>query len=212
MGRALVLVLATLALATAAAAQTPEGSPKASPLASPTEQISAYTDQVLKVMHDAGFRDLDTPEKLQGAVRKTAIRMFGVSEAAREALGTHWQARTPAERDEFIEVFADLLEATYIAQVNRKGGVRLSYTGEQIKGDRAEVLLNVRTERGSEVQVQIRLVNKAERWLIWDVAFEGVSLIQTYRAQFDRIIKRSSYADLLRQIKSKIDELYRIRA
>ncbi len=205
LGAALVLMLVST---WPAAAQTPS---RPQP-GSPTEQMSAYTDQVLKLLQDAGFRELNTPDKLHEAVRKTVIRMFGVSEAAREALGPHWQARTPAERDEFVELFADLLEATYVAQLNRPGGVRLRYTGEQIQGDRAEVLLTVRTERGSEVKTQIRLIQKNDRWLIWDVAVEGVSLIQTYRAQFDRIIKRGSYADLVRQIKTKIDDLYRVKS
>lgn len=203
-GAALVLVLVTASPTTAQA-------PTASQPMSPIEQFSAYSDQVLKLLQDAGFRELNSPDKLHEAVRKTAIRMFGVSEAAREALGPHWQTRTPAERDEFVELFADLLEATYVAQLNRPGGVRLHYTGEQIRGDRAELLLTVRTERGSEVKAQIRLLQKDERWLIWDVAIEGVSLIQTYRAQFDRIIKRGSYPDLVRQIRTKIDDLYRIR-
>jgi len=200
----LLLVLSATGLATAQA-------PTASTSASPTEQMSTYTDQVLKLLQDAGFRDLNSPDKLREAVRKTVTRMFGVSEAAREALGPHWQARSAAERDEFVELFADLLEATYVAQLNRPGGVRLRYTGEQIQGDRAEVLLTVRTERGSEVKTQIRLVQKGERWLVRDVAVEGVSLIQTYRAQFDRIIKRGSYPDLVRQIKTKIDDLYRAK-
>jgi len=207
LGVALVLVLAATG---PAFAQTP--APQPSQPASPTEQMSAYTDQVLKLLQDAGLRELNTPDKLHEAVRKTAIRMFGVSEAAREALGAHWPTRTPAERDEFVELFADLLEATYIAQLNRPGGVRLRYTGEQIRGDRAEVLLTVRTARGSEVKTRIRLLQKDERWLIWDVAIEGVSLIQMYRAQFDRIIKRGSYPDLVRQIKTKIDDLYRVKS
>ncbi|MGH7353969.1 MAG: MlaC/ttg2D family ABC transporter substrate-binding protein [Candidatus Rokuibacteriota bacterium] len=204
LGAALVLVLAANG---PAAAQT---SPAAQTV-SPTEQLSAYTDQMLQLLQGPGFRELDTPDKLHTAVRKTVIRMFGVSEAAREALGPHWQARTPAERDDFVELFADLLEAIYVAQLNRPGGVRLRYTGEQIQGDRAEVLLTVRTGRGSEVKTQIRLLQKGERWLIWDVAIEGVSLIQTYRAQFDRVIKRGSYPDLVRQIRTKIDDLYRAK-
>ena len=204
LGTTLVLLLAATGPAAAQAPQLAQA-------ASPTEQFSAYTDQVLKLIQGAGFRELDTPDKLHNAVRQTVIRMFGVSEAAREALGPHWQARTPAERDEFVELFADLLEAIYVAQLNRPGGVRLRYTGEQIQGERAEVLLTVRTERGSEVKTQVRLLQKDERWLIRDVAIEGVSLIQTYRAQFDRIIKRASYPDLVRQIRTKIDDLYRVK-
>jgi len=206
MRRFAVAIVVLLAALNPAAAQTP------TPASTPTEQFRTYTDQILKILQNSEFRDLDSPDKLHEAVRKTAIRMFGVGDAARQALGPHWQARTAAERDQFVELFADLIEATYINQLNRPGGVRLRYTGETIDGDRAEVALVVLTKRGSELKVGVRLRAQGPRWLIADILIEGVSLIQTYRAQFDRVIKRGSYAELVRQVRTKIDSLYRVKS
>jgi phospholipid transport system substrate-binding protein len=181
----------------------------AQPSSSPTQQFSAYTDQVLKLLQERDARGLGTPEKMRAAIHASVIRIFGLNDAAREALGRHWQPRTPPERDEFVRLFTDLIEATYIAQLNREGGVRLRYTGQTINGDHAEVTLAVLTRRGSELKVLVKLDAQSERWLISDIAIEGVSLVQTYRVQFERVIRRGSYADLVREIRTKIETLYR---
>lgn len=200
-GRALaVALLAVLAAAPVALAQ-PE---------SPSQQFTNYTEQILKVLRETSLRELDTPEKLQDAVRKTAIRMFGVAEAARAVLGPHWEARTPAEQDDFVELLADFLEAAYIAQLHRQGSVKLRYLDETIEADRARVRLKILTRRDADVDVEAWLARPAERWLIADVVLQGVSIVGNYRAQFDRTIRRSGYAELVRQLQARRDALSRL--
>ena len=119
------------------------------------------------------------------------------------ALGIHWQARTPTEREEFVLLFADLLERTYISQIDLFGGERIRFTGEQVEGDGAIVRAKVITRQGLEVPVEARLLRRAARWLVYDIAVEGISLIGNYRAQFDRIIRTSSYEDLVKRLRAK---------
>lgn len=196
----IVLILWALWLAPPVRAQTQ----------TPSEQFSAYTEQILKVLRDTSLHELDTVEKVQAAVRKTAIRMFGVTEAARAALGTHWEARTPAEQDDFTDLLADFLEAAYIVQLQKQGSVKLRYVAEIIVGDRAAVRLKVLTQRDTDVDVEARLVRRAERWLIADVLLAGVSVVDNYRAQFDRIIRRSGFAELVRLLEARRDALSKI--
>lgn len=194
--RAVVLaLLAVLGLAGPAAAQSPK------------EAIHAYTEKVLAMLRDTSLSEIDSPERLQAALRKTAIRMFGVSEAARQALGTHWDALTPKQRDDFVDLFADLLEVTYLTQVNKPGTLRLRYLDETIDGDRARVGLLVLTRRDVNVPVGVHLVRREERWLVWDVELDGISVVGNYRAQFDRILRRSSYDALVAHLRAKIAEL-----
>src|SRR5207302_1801057 len=80
----------------------------------PPDQLRAYTDQVLKILEDPS---LSLPDR-RTAVRKVASEAFDVSETAKRALGQHWQQRTPAEREEFIHLFANLLEQTYISRIS----------------------------------------------------------------------------------------------
>jgi phospholipid transport system substrate-binding protein len=168
----------------------------------PTEQVRQYTDQVQKILEDPGLRSADKRE----AVRKVAIEIFDVNETAKRALGRHWQARTPGERDEFVHLFADLLERTYISKIDLYGGERLRYTSEAVDGEFATVRAKVITNKGTEVPVEARLLKRGEQWLIYDIAIENVSLIGNYRTQFDRIIRTASFQELVRKLKENRDQ------
>jgi len=170
--------------------------------AGPTDQLREYTDQVTKVLDDPSLPRQDR----RAAVRKIAHEAFDISESAQRVLARHWQARTPAERDEFTQLFADLLERTYIARLDEYGGERIRYVGESIDGELATVRARIVTRAGIEVPVESRMVRRGERWLIYDVLIENVSLVANYRSQFDRIVRSSSYEELVRRLKQKRDE------
>ena len=174
---------------------------------SPTEDMQAYTERVLQLIQDATLREMDTLEALQAAVRKVAIQIFGAPDAAKAVLGRHWETLTPAERDDFVQLFAELLEATYIARMDGTGGVRVRYVGELVEGDLADVRARVFTRKGQEVKVDTRLVRRDGRWLVYDFLIEHISVVGNYRAQFDRIIRRSGYEELVRVVRAKRDEL-----
>jgi phospholipid transport system substrate-binding protein len=187
-------VATLLMLATGASAQ--------STATSPTEELRRYTDRILEVLRRPGL----SPASRRAAVRDLAIEVFDVEEAAKRALGAHWQQRTPAEREEFVRLFRDLLEQTYVARIDEYGGERLRYVNEQIEGDTATVRAVIVTKAGLEAPVEARLLNKG-RWLIYDIRVENIGLIANYRAQFDRVIRTSSYEDLVRRLKSRIQLL-----
>jgi phospholipid transport system substrate-binding protein len=164
----------------------------------PTDTVREYTDAVQKVLEDPALRKEDR----RASVRKIASEAFDVSESARRALGLHWQQRTPAEREEFVQLFGDLLERTYIAQIDLYGGERLRFTEEKLDGNLAIVRAKLVTKQGTEVPVEARMNRKGERWLIYDVAIENVSLISNYRSQFDRIIRQNSYPELVKRLRN----------
>jgi len=165
----------------------------------PTDTVKEYTDAVVKVLEDQSLKEGDR----RAAVRKLATEAFDVQETARRALGPHWQQRTPAEREEFVGLFADLLERTYIAKIDLYGGERLRFLDEKLDGDIATVRGKVTTKQGTDVPVEARMHKRGDRWLIYDVAIEGISLISNYRAQFDRIIRTSSFGELVKRLKNK---------
>jgi phospholipid transport system substrate-binding protein len=168
----------------------------------PTEQVRQYTDQVRKILDDPALRSTDK----RAAVRKVAIEIFDVNETARRALGPHWQARSASERNEFVQLFADLLERTYISKIDLYRGERLQYTSEAVDGEFAIVRAKVITNKGVEVPVEARMLKRGEHWLIYDIAIENVSLISNYRTQFDRIIRTASFGELVRKLKENRDQ------
>lgn len=165
----------------------------------PTDTVKEYTDAVVKTLEDNSLKAADR----RAAVRKLAVEAFDVQETARRALGPHWQQRTPAEREEFVHLFADLLESTYINKIDLYGGERLKFTEEKVDGDIAVVRAKVTTKQGTDVPVEARMNKKNDRWLIYDVAIENISLISNYRAQFDRIIRTSSYGELVKRLRNR---------
>lgn len=168
----------------------------------PIETLRTYTEQVLRVLDDPSLDGQDR----RAAVRRIAIDIFDVTETARRALARHWHGRTPAEREEFVRLFADLLERTYIGRIDQYGGERLRFTGEVVDGKVAVVRALVVTRRGTEVPVESRMHRVGDRWLMYDVLIENVSLVANYRSQFDRIIRTSSFDELLRRLRERSEE------
>lgn len=168
----------------------------------PTDQVRSYTDRVQKVLEDPALTVLQRRE----AVRVLAAEAFDTTETAQRALGVHWQQRTPAERGQFVKLFANLLEQTYVSRIDEYGGEHLEYIDEQVDGDKATVRARIITSKGTEVAVESRVIQKGDRWLIYDILIENVSLVANYRSQFDRIIRSSSYEELVKRLKTKRDE------
>ncbi len=127
---------------------------------------------------------------------------------SKRALARHWQPRTPAEREEFVKLFADLLERAYVSRRSRTtAGEKIAYNGDTIDGDVALVKTKIITKQGTDIPVDYRMLKRNDRWLVYDVVIEGVSLINNYRTQFNKIIQTSSYQALVDRMKNKQNEL-----
>ena len=165
----------------------------------PTEQLRAVTDRVVKILQDPA---LDQTQR-RTEIRAIALEAFDVAEAARRALGPHWTKRTPAERQEFVRLFQALLEHGYLARIGEYGGERVQYVGERIEGEYATVRALILTTKGTQVPVEARVLRHDDRWRMYDVLIENVSLVASYRSQFDRVIRTSSYDELVRRLKAR---------
>ena len=172
----------------------------------PSDQLKTQIDRAVKVLDDlAGKKDTKVQER-RAAVRKIANEIFDFGETAKRSLARHWTPRTPAEREEFVRLFADLLERSYISRIELYGGEKIAYVGETIDGDQAVVRTRLVTKQGTEIPVEYRMRLRDGKWLVYDVVIEGVSLIANYRAQFNKIITTSSYEELVKRMKTKQEE------
>src|SRR5262249_56940877 len=103
------------------------------------------------------------------------------------SLGRHWAARTPAEQKEFVALFADLLERSYISKIEVYGGEKITFSGEAVDGEQATVRTKLMTRQGTDVPIDYRMLRRGDRWLVYDVMIEGISLVSNYRTQFNKI-------------------------
>lgn len=164
----------------------------------PTDQARQYTDQVLQVLRDPALKE----EERRAAVRKVGEEVFDLSETAKRALGRHWQSRTPAEREEFTRLFVELLENTYLSKISLYSGERVRYVSESIDGDFAIVGAKIQRKQGAEIPVESRMLRRGDRWYIYDLSIEGISLVNNYRSQFNTIIQKSSYEQLVQRLRA----------
>jgi phospholipid transport system substrate-binding protein len=173
----------------------------------PTDQLRGRVDRVLRVLEDPALKTDARAAERRAAIRAIALEIFDFRELSQRALARHWQGRTAAERDEFMQLFADLLERSYVSKIETySGGERIQYTGETADGEQATVRTRIVTKTGTEIPVDYRMHRVGDRWLVYDVAIEGVSLVANYRAQFNKIIQTSSFKGLVDKLKVKKEE------
>ena len=173
----------------------------------PTDQLRDRVDRVLQVLEDPALKEDVRAADRRAMIRALAHEIFDFRELSQRTLARHWQARTPAERDEFVRLFADLLERSYIGKIEMySGGDRIQYTSETADGSQATVRTRIVTRSGTEVPVDYRMHRVGDRWLVYDVTIEGVSLVANYRAQFNRIIQASSFRGLVDKLAAKKEE------
>lgn len=178
----------------------------AAPATTPTDQLRQHVERTLRILQDPGRRAEANPDERRAAIREIAESLFNFREMARRVLGPHWRGRTEAERVEFTELFTALLERAYLVRIEEYGGEHIRYDPAAIDGDLATVHTLFRTRRGAEIPIDYRMDLEDSRWLVYDVRIEGVSLIASYRSQFNRIIATSSWAERIRKMKAKIAE------
>lgn len=172
-----------------------------------TDQVRAAVDQVIRILEDPELKKPAHTERRRAQIREVARGLFSFEEMSRRVLGRHWAQRTPEERQRFVELFADLLEATYVSKIERYSGERIVYLGELVDGDTVTVRSRVVLQQGTEVPLDYRLLRQGDRWQVYDVLVEGVSLVANYRSQFNKIIAQSSYQELVRRVEQKSREL-----
>jgi len=172
----------------------------------PTEQLRAQIDRAVKLLEDPELKKEGRQRDRRAAVRQVANDIFDFSETARRSLARHWAARTQAERDEFVQLFSDLLERSYISKIELYGGEKIRFVGESIDADGAIVRTRLVTKQGTEIPIDYKMHLRGDRWLVYDVLIEGVSLIANYRTQFNKIITTSSFQELVKKMKTKQEE------
>ena len=168
----------------------------------PTDQLRASVDHVLAVLQDPALKPESKSAERREAIRHDADAVFDFTEMSRRALGRHWQELNESQRQEFVKLFADLLERAYVSKIEQYSGEKINYVGESVEGDMATVKTQIVTKDGTPAPIDYRLLHKGDRWLVYDVLVEGVSLVLNYRTQFDHILQTSSYDELVRRLKA----------
>ena len=168
------------------------------PATGPRETVESALTRVVSV-----FQDTELRVDRRAEVRRIARQLFDFDEMTRRTLSRHWAARSHEEQTEFVALFAELLERSYMNRLEGYADEKMTFVSEAVDGGYATVKSKVLTQRRTETAVDYRLHIRDGRWRVYDVLIDGVSFVSTYRSQFDRIITAESYEKLVSKLRQK---------
>ena len=178
---------------------------------SPTDAVKSVVNEVVRILKDPALKAPGMKQKRREMVKQAVDRRFDYKEMAKRSLAATWRSLSPSQRREFVRLFGRLLEASYSGKVMNYRGEKVDFRPAIMQGaDYAEVR-SVVLRKNDRIPITYRLIREPQGWMVYDVVIEGVSLVSNYRSQFRRVIRQSSYHDLVRRLQNKIRELERIK-
>ena len=172
----------------------------------PLGTVQTNVNKVLEVLRDPALKAETAKEIKKEKLRAIYEQMFEEIELAKRSLARNWNALDLAQRQEFVQLFRQVLEKAYIDKI-------LSYTDEKVVFDKETMLAENQAEvqtrivtSSKEIPISYRVILKDGTWKVYDVIVEGVSLVQNYRTQFSDILAKNSPKELLEILRKKVKE------
>ncbi len=170
-----------------------------------TEAMKGTIDETLKIIKDKDLKQPGRVEERRRRLEQVIGDRFDYQEMSRRALGAPWNELTDKDKEEFVTLFRKLLINSYADKIEAYSGEGVQYINERTEKDYAEVRTKVLTGK-IEIPLDYRLLNKGGDWRVYDVVVDGVSLVNNYRGQFSKILRSSTFADLVDQLRKKSDK------
>jgi phospholipid transport system substrate-binding protein len=147
------------------------------------------------------------PAESEKTVRRTKLRelinpRFNFAEMSRRALGTNWNDITPAEQQDFVDIFSTLLARTYLSKIETVKRGMVTVQSENIDMPKAVVKTSV-VSKGDTFPIDYKLLFEQGRWQVYDVVIENIGLVANYRNEFSGIIRKDKFSGLMTKLREK---------
>lgn len=169
----------------------------------PGELVMTTIERGLTVLKDPSLNGEDKLQERKQKLWDEISPLFNFEEMSKRSLGKYWRKRSLEEKREFVELFTNILKDTYIGKTDSYSNEKIIYLREKQRDNRTKVQTIFITSTGKEVSVDFSLLSNSGKWKIYDAVIEGVSLVNNYRNQFNNILVKSSYEELVKKIKQK---------
>jgi len=167
----------------------------------PTAQLSATVNELVTILVNTPVAELRAKGLPERALKLVYDR-FDFSELTKRSLGRHWQALDENQQREFVNALTQKLLVAYGRTVRASGDEKVEFTSEVINGNLANVQTKIVSSSG-EFPIDYRMLVSNGQWKVYDMVIENVSVVNNYRAQFERVISRSSVKELLVMMKQR---------
>jgi len=170
--------------------------------ADPVVFVKDAVDEIISILQDEKLAVPARRAERKKRVVTIVEKKFDFRDMSMRALAKHWQERTPEEQDRFVLLFKTLLENTYIAKIETYSGEKVVFKKTAFQGNKAIVYSDL-VRKNVETPVNYKLKNNDDRWMVYDVEVEGVSLVNNYRTQFASILSKENFAGLVAKLEEK---------
>jgi len=170
----------------------------------PVDQLKPTIEEIIAILKEP--EETLQPENKLDRIMDVADDAFDFQEMSKRVLGRNWQKLSVHEQEYFVQLFPNLLKYAYISQISAYTNQTIRFTRQQIKGNRAGVQ-TVLVDGDLEIPITYIMQLEDDRWLIYDVKVEGVSLLRNYREQFQAVLRKNDFSTLTKIIEEKITEL-----
>jgi len=169
----------------------------------PIDQLHDSVNRIIDILR----RDIPGEQWVtkKEEIAKIVKSRFAADELAQRVLALNWKSRTDQEKEQFIALFSQVLETTYINRLKSYSDEEVTFNKQIVNNDKGIVYSEI-VKNNQEIPIVYRVKEVKGQWLIYDIIIEGVSLVQNYRQQFDQIINHEGYDGLVRRMEEKIEE------
>jgi len=172
----------------------------------PTDAVRKSVDEVVRILEDPAWKKPERKEERRKLLEQTIAQRFNFLEMSRRALGAEWNKRTPEEQKDFAASFQTLLANTYLGRIENYTGEKVQYLKEIVDGEYADVYTKLDNGK-TAVDIMYKMEMASGDWRVYDVVVEGTGLVQNYREQFKRILRKDSFAELTKQLREKAEHV-----
>ena len=169
-----------------------------------TDRVRKELNRITAIVRDPTLQGAAKEDERKARVKELIWQWFDVQEMARRSLAGHWAKRSEEERKDFAELFGDLFVESYTRLVvDHLGDQRVIYLPESVDGGVATVPTKFLSKRNEPSFVDFALFRRDGIWAAYDVVIDDVSIVKTYRTQFNKIIQTQSYEALVKKMRLK---------
>ena len=169
----------------------------------PGDQLKQSVERIQTILSDSNLKGEAKTQERRQKLKEVINARFDFGDMAKRSLGPEWQKRSPEEQKEFVRSFTALLEGAYFDKLESYNGEKVRYVNERQDKDFAEVATKITNDKGEDFSLNYRLHDVNGDWKVFDIIIENISLVNNFRSQFNRVLAKSSYADLIQTMNQK---------
>lgn len=168
----------------------------------PQEQVKGSIDAIIALLKDEKLKQPEMQKERRDRIFAEVDIRFDFHQMSERSLARHWKGLSSDEQKRFTDMFAKLVVCRYISRIEGYTDEAVDYQKELVQGNKARVYTAILKNGSIPITYSMQLTG--DKWLVYDVMVEGVSLVANYRSEFDAILNKENFSSLLGKVKAKL--------